>query len=98
MDDTVKKLPAMRETQVRSLGRKDPLQKGMATHSSILAWGIPWTEEPVTYSPWGRRELDMAEGLTLSLSAGPGLDIHPRERETHIHMEIWMFMFTAIHL
>ena len=43
---TVKRLPAMRETQVRSLGWKDPLEKEMATHSSTLAWKIPWTEEP----------------------------------------------------
>ena len=42
----VKNLLAMRETWVRSLGREDPLEKGMATHSSILAWRIPWTEEP----------------------------------------------------
>ena len=42
----VKNLPAMRETQVQSLGQEDPLEKGMATHSSILAWRIPWTEEP----------------------------------------------------
>ena len=42
----VKNLPAMRETPVQSLGRKDPLGKGMATHSSILAWKIPWTERP----------------------------------------------------
>ena len=41
-----KRLPAMRETWVGSLGREDPLEKGMATHSSILAWRIPWTEEP----------------------------------------------------
>ena len=40
----VKRLPAMRETQVRSLGREDPLEKEMATHSSILAWKIPWME------------------------------------------------------
>ena len=46
MAQTVKKLPAMQKTQVRSLGWQDPLAKGMATHSSILAWGIPWTEEP----------------------------------------------------
>ena len=39
----VKNLPAMRETWVRFLGRQDPLEKGMATHSSILAWRIPWT-------------------------------------------------------
>ena len=43
---TVKNLPAMQETSVPSLGWEDPLEKGMATHSSILAWEIPWTEEP----------------------------------------------------
>ena len=43
---TLKSLPAMKETQVRSLGQEDPLEKEMATHSSILAWRIPWTEEP----------------------------------------------------
>ena len=43
---TVKNLPAMWETPVPSLGREDPLEKGMAIHSSILAWRIPWTEEP----------------------------------------------------
>ena len=46
MAQTVKNLPAMQETQVRSLGREDPLEKEMATFSSILAWKIPWTEEP----------------------------------------------------
>ena len=42
----VKNLPAMQETWVQGLGQEDPLEKGVATHSSILAWGIPWTEEP----------------------------------------------------
>ena len=42
----VKNITAMQETQVQSLGREDPLERGMATHSSILAWKIPWTEEP----------------------------------------------------
>ena len=42
----VKKLPAMQETQVPSVGREDPLEKRMATHFSILAWRIPWREEP----------------------------------------------------
>ena len=42
----VKNLPAMQETWVQSLGWEDPLEKGMATHASILAWRIPWTEEP----------------------------------------------------
>ena len=46
MAQMVKRLPAMRETWVRSLGREDPLDKEMATHSSILAWEIPWTEKP----------------------------------------------------
>jgi len=41
-----KNLPAMQETWVRPLGQEDPLEKGMATHSSILAWRIPWTEQP----------------------------------------------------
>ena len=43
---TVKNLPAMQETQVSSMSQQDPLEKGMVTHSSILAWRIPWTEEP----------------------------------------------------
>ena len=46
MAQTVKNLPTMQETRVRSLGQEDPLDKGMATHSSILACRIPWTEEP----------------------------------------------------
>ena len=48
---TVKRLSTMRETWVQSLGRKDPLEKEMATHSNILAWRIPWTESLVGYSP-----------------------------------------------
>ena len=52
----------MQETWVQSLGQETPLEKGMATHSSVLAWRIPWTEElVVVYSPWGRRESDMTE-------------------------------------
>ena len=50
--------PAKQETQVRSLGGEDPLEVGMATRSSILAWRIPWTEEPVGDSPWGYKESD----------------------------------------
>ena len=62
---TVKNPPAMQETQVWSLGQEDPLEKGMATHSSILAWKIPWTEEPGRlYSPWGQKELDTAERVS----------------------------------
>ena len=46
MAHTVKNLAAMQETWVQSLGREDPLEKGIATHSSILAWRVPWTEKP----------------------------------------------------
>ena len=46
MAQMVRNLPTMNETQIPSLGWEDPLEKGMATHSSILAWRIPWTEEP----------------------------------------------------
>ena len=46
MAQTVKNSPAMQETWVRSVGREDPLEKKMETHSNILAWKIPWTEEP----------------------------------------------------
>ena len=50
----VKNLPAKQETRVRCLGQEDPLEKGMVTHSSVLAWRIPWTEESlVSYSPLG---------------------------------------------
>ena len=48
-----KNLPAMQETHIQCLGREDPLEKGMATHSSILAWRIPWTEEPGGLQPMG---------------------------------------------
>ena len=49
----VKNLPVMLKTWVQSLGWENPLEKAVATHSSILAWRIPWTEEPVGYSPIG---------------------------------------------
>ena len=53
---TVKKLPALWETRVQSLGQKDPLEKAMATHSNILAWRIPWTEETGgLQSMWSQR-------------------------------------------
>ena len=57
------KAPAMQENWVLSLSWEDPLEKGMATHSSILAWRIPWIGEPVGYSPWGRKESDTTEQL-----------------------------------
>ena len=57
----VKRLSAMQEIWVRSLGQADPLQKEMATHSSILTWEIPWTEDLVGYSPWDHKESDKTE-------------------------------------
>jgi len=57
---TVKNLPAMRETWIQSLGWEDPLEKEMATPSSILAWRIPWTEEPDRLQPWDYKVLDLA--------------------------------------
>ena len=57
----VKNLPAMWETRVRSLDGEDPLEKRMATHSSFLAWRIPWTEEPGELCAKGHKELDMTE-------------------------------------
>ena len=60
----LKCLPAMWETWVQSLGQGDPLEKEMATHSSILAWRIPWLEEPGgLYSPWDRKKSDTTELL-----------------------------------
>ena len=64
MAQTVKNLPPKQETRVRSLGQEDPLENGVATHSSILAWRIPWTERSLAgYSPWGCKELDKTEAI-----------------------------------
>ena len=63
---SVKNLPVMQETQVQFPGQEDPLEKEIATHSSILAWRIPWTEEPGRLQ--SRESPDRTEQLTLSLS------------------------------
>ena len=57
----VTNLPAMQETQGPSLGQEDPLRKGMATHSSVTAWIIPWAEEPGGLQSMGSQESDMTE-------------------------------------
>ena len=59
--EIVKNLPATRETQVQTLGWKDPLEKEMATHSKILAWRIPWTEEPGGLQSISHKESDKTE-------------------------------------
>ena len=61
MAQTVKNLPAVQETQVQYLGWEDPLEKGVATHSSILAWRIPWTEEPGGLQSMGVAESGLSD-------------------------------------
>ena len=60
---TVKNPPVIQEPQVQTLGWEDPLEEGMATDSNILAWRIPWTQEPGGLCPWGRKESDRTEPL-----------------------------------
>ena len=62
----VKNLPAMQETLIRSLDQGRSPGEGNATHYGLLKWRIPWTEEPGGYHPWGCKELDTTEQLTLS--------------------------------
>ena len=71
----IRNLPEMQETQVQSLHWEDILEKGMATHSNVIVWRIPWTEEPVGYGPWSHKELDTAEQLTQAGHAS-NLDVH----------------------
>ena len=78
MAQRLKRLPAMQDTWVRSLGREDPLDKGKATHLSILAWRIPWTVQPT-----GSRESDTNEQLSLSLLS-PTVKNVPAMQETWV--------------
>ena len=61
--------PAIQEIWVQSLGWEDPLEKGMTTHSDILAWRIQWTRSLAGFGPWGCNESDMTEQLTLHCRA-----------------------------
>ena len=72
----VKSLPAMQETWVRPLVLENPLEKEMATHSSILIWKIPWIVNLGGYSPWGHKELDTTKQLTHT--------------DTHVHVSLKM--------
>ena len=67
----VKNSPAVQETQVQSLGWEDPLEEGMATHSSIPAWRIPWTEEPGGLQSMGSQRVGHTEELTLRAFHSP---------------------------
>ena len=64
-------MPAIQETWVRSLSQEDPLENGMATHSSILVWEIPWTEEPGGLQSTGSQESDMTEQLNNDSNGHP---------------------------
>ena len=68
VDQTVKNMLTMQETQAQSLGQEDPLEKRMATHSSIPAWRIPWTEESGRLQPIGSQESDTTEQPTLTFT------------------------------
>ena len=73
MAQAVKNLPAMQETQVQSLGWADPLEEGMATHSSILAWRIPWTEEPGELQSMELHRIDTTKRTKQTCRAGKEL-------------------------
>ena len=69
---TVVKRPLeAQEASVQSLDQEDPLEEEMATHSSIPAWIIPWTEEPAGYSLWGCKESDTSEPVSMHATSGP---------------------------
>ena len=69
MAQTVKRLPAMRKTWVPSLGQEDTLEKKMATHSSILAWKIPWTEEPGGLQSMGSQRMGHDRATSLHFTS-----------------------------
>ena len=97
MTQTVKNLPAMQETQVQSLDQEDPLAKGMATHSSILAWRIPWTEEPGgLYSLQDHKQLDMTEQLTHMCACTPTQTHTHTHTHTQTKAEIYLLLLWEI--
>ena len=81
---TVKNLPAVQETQLRSLGREDPLEKGMATHSSFLAWRIPRTEEPGGLQPMQLQESDTTQEVNHQHLHRPHRETHPRLQSSYL--------------
>ena len=90
----LKCLPAMRETWVRFLGRKDPLEKEMATHSSILVWRIPWTEEPGGLQSMGSQRVDTAERLHFTqYHAFSFIHKHPPTPHTYTQRFIYHFIY-----
>ena len=87
MAQRLKHLPAMWETWVRSLGQEDPLEKEMATPSSILAWRIPWTEEPDGLQSTGCKESDTTERQEEEGERKVGKSLHSQTRQTSTKAE-----------
>ena len=97
MAQTVKDLPAVQETLVQSLGWENPLEKGVATHSSILAWRIPCTEEPESYD-WTSLVAQMVKNLpamgeTWVRSLG-WEDLLEKGKATHSSILVWRILWT----
>ena len=97
MAQTVKDLPAVQETLVQSLGWENPLEKGVATHSSILAWRIPCTEEPESYD-WTSLVAQMVKNLpamgeTWVRSLG-WEDLLEKGKATHSSILVWRIVWT----
>ena len=86
---TVKHLPTMRETRVQSLGREDPLEKEMATLSSILAWKIPWTEEPGRLQSMGLQRVGHDKETSLSLSKHILKHTYIQKEKNMLHSLMW---------
>ena len=90
----VKCLPAMQEIQVRSLGWEDPLEKEMATHSSILAWEIPWTQEPGGLQSTGSQRVGHDWATSLSLSKLNIISLQFSERKWRC-LEFYCYYFST---
>ena len=86
----VKNPPVMRENWVRSLGWEDPLEKGMATHSSILAWRIPWAEEPGKLQSMGSQESDKIEQLSLRRWSFPDFGLKTEKFSSWVLKACWL--------
>ena len=86
----LKRFPARQETRVQSLGWEDPLEKEMATHSSILAWKIPWTEEPGRLQSTGLQRVGHDWATSLTLLTSPGYErLFPAFR---LRLQYWLFL------
>ena len=92
MAQKVNSQPAMWETQIGSLGREDCLEKEMVTHSSILAWKIPWTEESGGLQSMGPKELDTTEHLTIYIYIYIYTHTHTHIHLLHIYIYIYIFV------